>query len=295
MPTHTPALVDSAEPLTWLVTGASSGIGHALAEHALTRGHRVVLAARSTRAMDALAARFPGSARVVVLDVTSSAQRSAAVQHTLSQFGPIDVLVNNAAVDFIGAIEEQRETDYRAQFEVNLFGAVDMIRLVLPGMRARRAGTLVNISSMDGIASLPANGFYSASKFALEGVTEALQQELAPLGIRAFSVQPGSVRTGIEARTHASGNAIADYAATSGRFREQVAAVTPDMFPGDPARVAAAIHDEIVAPTGRRWLVLGSDALRRIGAKVAALQQDLDAAVLTASRTDFPDAGTAVL
>ncbi|OEZ01407.1 short-chain dehydrogenase/reductase [Stenotrophomonas sp. BIIR7] len=285
----------SSPPLTWLITGASSGIGHALAEHALVHGHRVVLAARSTAAMDMLAARFPLTARVVVLDVTSSAQRSAAVQHAIQQFGAIDVLVNNAAVDFIGAIEEQRDADCRAQFEVNLFSAVDMIRLVLPGMRSRRAGTLVNVSSMNGIASLPGNGFYSATKFAMEGVTEALRVELESLGIRAFTVQPGSVRTGIEARTHASGSAIADYAATSGRFRGQVATVTPDMFPGDPARVAAAIYNETVSSTGRRWLVLGSDALRRIRAKLAALQQDLDAAALTAPQTDYPGAGSAVL
>ena len=280
---------------TWLITGASSGIGRALAEHVLANGHRVVLAARTTAAMQVVAAGFPQTARVVALDVTRADQRGEVVAFANDQFGGIDVLVNNAALDLIGAIEEQREADYRAQFEVNFFGAVELIRLALPGMRARRAGTIVNVSSMDGIASLPANGFYSASKFALEGMTEALWQELAPLGIRAFLVEPGSVRTGIETRTRTSGSVIADYAATSGRFRDAVAAVTPAMFPGDPARVAAAIHDEVVKPTGRRWLVLGSDALRRVREKLLALQHEIDAAAHTAAQTDFPGSHDAVL
>ncbi|HYG06384.1 MAG TPA: SDR family NAD(P)-dependent oxidoreductase [Stenotrophomonas sp.] len=279
----------------WLVTGASSGIGLALAEYLLERGQRVVLAARTTPEMTELAKRYPQSALAMELDVTDARQRLALVAGALARFGHVDVLVNNAAIDFLGAVEEQREADYRAQFEVNFFGAVEMIRLVLPGMRARRSGTIINVSSMDGIASLPANGFYSASKFALEGLTEALWQEVEPLGLRALLVEPGSVRTGIERRTHFSGEPLADYASTSGAFRKLVASVTPDMFPGDPVRVAAAIFNEAMFPSGRHWVVLGSDALRRIRGKLDAFCKDLDSSARTAAQTDYPGSAQAVL
>jgi NAD(P)-dependent dehydrogenase (short-subunit alcohol dehydrogenase family) len=199
------------------------------------------------------------------------------------------VLVNNAAIDFIGAIEEQDEADYRATFEVNFFGAVELMRAVLPGMRARRSGTIVNVSSMDGIASLPANVYYSASKFALEGLTEALWQEIEPLGVRALLIQAGSVRTGIEQRTKASGTPIEDYAATAGAFRAAVAEVTPEMFPGDPVRIAAAIHQVVVSGERRHWVILGSDAQRRIGAKLDLLRGEYDAGRELAPTTDFPD------
>src|SRR4029077_14137820 len=170
---------------TWLITGASSGLGYALAEYVLERGDRVVLAARSMDSMCGLAARFPETALAVGLDVTQPQLRLAAVEQAEARFGGIDVLVNNAGIDFFGAIEEQREEDYRAQFEVNFFAAVAMLRLVLPGMRRRQSGTIVNISSMDGIASLPVNGYYASSKFALGGVTESLWQEIEPIGLRA--------------------------------------------------------------------------------------------------------------
>src|SRR2546421_9931330 len=227
--------------------------------------------------MTALAARYPDRALVVALDVTNAEQRAAAVQQTEQRFGAIDVLVNNAGIDYIGAIEEQEERHYRATFEVNFFSAVSMLRLVLPGMRARKQGTIVNVSSMDGIASLPVNGFYSASKFALEGMTESLWQELEPIGLRAFLVEPGSFRTGIEQRTHFSGEPIEAYDTTSGAFRRMMPTVTPEMFPGDPVRAATAIYDAVVAQSSRHWDVLGSDAQRRIRAKLDMLRAEFEA------------------
>jgi NAD(P)-dependent dehydrogenase (short-subunit alcohol dehydrogenase family) len=280
---------------TWLITGASSGLGHALAECVLRHGDQVVLTAPTLSGMEALAARYPRSALALELDVTDPLQRIDVVDRALAHFGAIDVLVNNAAIDFLGAIEEQREDDYRAQFEVNFFGAVGMIRLVLPGMRKRRSGTIVNVSSMDGLASLPANGYYSSSKFALEGLTEALWQEIEPLGLRAFLAEPGSVRTGIEHRTAFSGPPIDDYAASSGAFRELLAKLTPEMFPGDPIRVAAALREEVLTPSGRHWIVMGSDAQRRIQTKLSMLLAELEAGRATAGRTDYPGSGPAVL
>ncbi len=274
---------------TWFITGASAGLGHAMAEHVLAQGDRVVLAARTMRAMTPLAERYPDTALAVELDVTDPRQRVEAVRAAETRFGAIDVLVNNAALDFIGAVEEQAEQAYRDTFEVNFFGAVEMLRLVLAGMRARRHGTIVNVSSMDGIASLPANGYYSASKFALEGLTEALWQEIEPLGLRALLVEPGSLRTGIEQRTKASGTPIEDYEATSGAFRAAVANVSPEQFPGDPVKAAAAIYAVVTSDEDRHWVILGSDAHRRIGAKLDMLRAEYDAGRELALSTDFAE------
>jgi NAD(P)-dependent dehydrogenase (short-subunit alcohol dehydrogenase family) len=254
------------ETRTWFITGASSGLGRALAETVLARGDRAVLAARGVDRFRDLVSAFPARALAVAMDVTDRAQRAGAVDQALAHFGRIDVLVNNAGIDFLGAIEEQREEDYRAQFEVNFFGPVEMIRLVLPGMRERGKGTIVNMSSMDGLSSLPANGYYSSSKFALEGLTEALWQELEPLGLRAFLVEPGSFRTGIEQRTRFSGESIAAYAATSGAFRDLMGTLTPDMSPATPhARQRRSTRSSTHSPTGTGWssAAMPSGASRR--------------------------------
>jgi NAD(P)-dependent dehydrogenase (short-subunit alcohol dehydrogenase family) len=280
---------------TWLITGSSSGLGYSLAEYVLKQGDRVALGARSQAAMTALAARYPDRALALALDVTNAEQRAAAVQQTEQRFGAIDVLVNNAGIDYIGAIEEQEERDYRAIFEVNFFGAVSMLRLVLPGMRARKQGTIVNVSSMDGIASLPVNGFYSSSKFALEGLTESLWQEIEPVGLRAFLVEPGSFRTGLADRTKFSGAPIEAYAATSGAFRKVIATMTPEMFPGDPVRAAEAIYEVVASDRPRHWVILGSDAYRLIGAKLDKLRAEYEAGKDLALSTDYPDAGRAIL
>ncbi|QJW35156.1 SDR family NAD(P)-dependent oxidoreductase [Cellulosimicrobium protaetiae] len=283
------------EKPTWFVTGAATGLGAALAEHALESGDRVVLAARSAHDLSGVRARFPDTALTVELDVVDAAQRQEAVAAAEAWAGGVDVLVNNAAIDFLGAIEEQDEADVRAQFEVNVFAPVALVRLVLPGMRARRRGTIVNVSSMDGIAALPANGYYSATKFALEGLTESLWQEIEPIGLRAFLVEPGSFRTGIEGRTHVSGRPIPDYDATVGAFVRTVSAVRPEQFPGDPRRAAEEIVRNVRAAEPRRRLVLGSDAYRRIGDRLARSTTELDTGRELAASTDFPGSGPAVL
>ncbi|HEY2750730.1 SDR family NAD(P)-dependent oxidoreductase [Phenylobacterium sp.] len=272
---------------TWLITGASSGLGFALAEHILKQGDRVVLAARNLASMQTLAAAFPETALAVSLDVTDPRQRVEALRQAEARFGAIDFLLNNAGIDFVGAVEEQDEADYRKIFEVNFFGAVAMLRLALPAMRARGRGTIVNMSSMDGIASFAVNGFYSASKFALEGVTEALWQEIEPLGLRAVLIEPGSFRTGIGDRTAFSGQKIDDYAATSGAFREAMANIGDDMFPGDPARAASAIFTALKSDSRAHRIILGADAYRNIGAKLEGLRADYEASREIAHATDF--------
>ena len=278
------------ETSTWLITGASSGLGYALAEHTLDQGDQVVLAARALEATRELTERHPETALAIELDVTDPAQRADAVRQAELRFGAIDVLVNNAGIDFIGAIEEQDEDDYRRVFEVNFFGPVALLRLVLPGMRERGRGTIVNVSSMDGIASLAANGYYSASKFALEGLTEALWQEIEPLGLRALLIEPGVLRTGIEKRTKFSGTPIDAYAATSGAFRTMVETVGPERYPGDPARAAAAIYEVVNSDQRRHWVLLGSDAYRLVGQKLDRLRAEIETGKEITFGTDFPNA-----
>ncbi|MFC7512492.1 SDR family NAD(P)-dependent oxidoreductase [Streptomyces thermocarboxydus] len=224
------------------------------------------------------------------LDVTDGHRCAEAVREAEEWSGGIDVLVNNAGVDIIGAIEEQHESDYRAVFEVNFFGAVALTRAVLPAMRGRRRGTIVNISSMDGPASVPGNGFYAASKSALDGFTEALWQEIEPLGLRALLVLPGSFRTGIEHRTRASGIRSVN-TRSPWRLPGHHGQGDPDMFPGDPARAAEVIFKEALSPTPRHWLVLGSDAQRRIGVKLDQLRADYEAGKDVALSTDYPGSG----
>jgi NAD(P)-dependent dehydrogenase (short-subunit alcohol dehydrogenase family) len=275
---------------TWLITGTSSGLGYALAEHVLEQGDHVVLAAPTMEATRELTERHSETALAIELDVTDPAQRADAVRQAELRFGAIDVLVNNAGIDFIGAIEEQDEDDYRRVFEVNFFGPVALLRLVLPGMRERGRGTIVNVSSMDGIASLAANGYYSASKFALEGVTEALWQEIEPLGLRALLIEPGSLRTGIEQRTTFSGIPVDAYRTTSGAFRTMVDTVGPERYPGDLARVAAAIYEVVNSEQRRHWVLLGSDAYRLVGQKLDRLRAEIETGKKITFSTDFPNA-----
>jgi short-subunit dehydrogenase len=275
---------------TWLITGASSGLGYDLAEYVLSQGHEVVLAARTESAMYNLAIRYPATSLVVAVDVADPTQRQNLIDRTHGRFGKIDYLVNNAGIDFLGAIEEQHEGDYRKVFEVNFFAAVALLRLALPAMRARRSGMIVNVSSMDGIASLPGNAFYSASKFALEGLTESLWQEIEPSGLKAVLVEPGSFLTGIDARTHFSGELLADYDSSSGNFfraMQNVQELSDVMFPGDPKRAARVIFEQLTGDPEVHRIILGSDAMARIGVKIDDLQRDYDASKLIAHTTDF--------
>jgi short-subunit dehydrogenase len=165
--------------------------------------------------------------------------------------------------------------------------AVALLRLALPGMRARRKGTIVNMSSMDGIASFAVNGYYSASKFALEGITEALWQEIEPLGLRAVLVEPGSFRTVIDSRTKISGEQIYDYEATSGQFRKAMENVGDEMFPGDPALAARVVYEVLKSNRKLHRIIVGSDAYKNIGGKLAALRADYETNDAWAHSTDF--------
>jgi NAD(P)-dependent dehydrogenase (short-subunit alcohol dehydrogenase family) len=273
----------------WLITGCSSGLGHALARAVLHRGHRAVLTARTTAPLEALAKDFPETALVAALDVTRPEQISAVVRRAEAHFGSIDVLVNNAGVGYLAAVEEGDEEGIRWLFETNVFGAAALIRAVLPGMRGRKQGTIVNVSSVAGFVSAAGMGYYAASKFALEGLTEALWQEVEPLGLEVLLVEPGGFRTGMVQRNRVSVQ-IPAYAATAGAFRSFVENAPETLFPGDPARAAEVLIETVEARKKPHRLVLGSDAHGAITTKLDALQTEYAAARAVAHRTDFPAA-----
>jgi NAD(P)-dependent dehydrogenase (short-subunit alcohol dehydrogenase family) len=276
----------TADSPVWLITGASSGLGHALASAVLQHGHRAVLTARNTSSIETLASGYPAAALVEALDLTKPAQIADVVRKAEANFGSIDILVNNAGVGYLAAVEEGDDDSIRWQFETNFFGTAALIRAVLPIMRKRQRGTIVNISSMAGFVSHAGMGYYAASKFALEGLTEALWQEVEPLGLKVLLVEPGGFRTGIVQRNRFS-EQIPAYAGTSGAFRNFVQTAADEVFLGDPARAAKALIEVIESDQRNRRVIFGSDAYGAITSKLQALQTEYEAGQSTAYSTDF--------
>ncbi len=258
------------------ITGASSGFGSALADAALQRGYRVTGTVRQERQVAEFEARAPGQAKAVCMDVTRPDEVRAGVQAAFMAFGQIDVLVNNAGYALLGAVEEVGDTDIRRQFETNFFGALDVTRAVLPSMRERRSGHIVNISSVGGFVGGPGWGFYCATKFALEGLSDCLAMEVAPLGIHVTIVEPGAFRTGLgSGGTTKIEPTIPDYEQTVGKTREWRES-SAGREAGDPVKAAAAILQAVESPAPPLRLVLGADALQWVRAKIAQMNQELD-------------------
>ena len=256
---------------TILVTGASSGFGHALAREALARGHRVVGTVRSDAALEAFEALDPVLAHGRLLDVTDFDAIDGLVAEVEENVGPVDVLVNNAGYGHEGVLEESPLEDMRRQFEVNVFGPVAMIKAVLPGMRRRRRGHIVNITSMGGFITMPGIAYYCGSKFALEGISDALAKEVAPLGIAVTAVAPGSFRTDWAGRSMVrSPRSIRDYDTLFDPVRE-ARLQRSGKQPGDPAKAAWAMLEVIESDSPPTHLLLGSDALELVRARLAGL------------------------
>jgi len=272
---------------TWLITGCSTGLGCSLAEEVLGRGHNAVVTARNASAVADLVEAHPGTALGVALDVTDPDQVADVVVRAEQRFGQVDVLVNNAGYGYRAAVEEGDDADVRRLFDTNLFGAVAMIKAVLPGMRARRAGTIVNVSSIGARACPPGSGYYSATKAALEAVTSALRKEIGPLGLTAMAVEPGAFRTDFAGRSLTqSAEAIADYADTAGRRRKEHDTVHGTQ-PGDPKRAAAALVDVVASGKAPELLVLGSDALDGFRAVMDGQRAEVEAWGHVSTSTDF--------
>jgi NAD(P)-dependent dehydrogenase (short-subunit alcohol dehydrogenase family) len=262
---------------TWFITGCSTGLGRALAVAVLDRGDNAVITARSLESIADLADSHPGTALPLVLDVTDNDQVASAVQHAEARFGAVDVLVNNAGYGYRAAIEEGDGEDVQKLFATNVFGPVALIKAVLPGMRARRSGTIVNVSSIGARISPPGSGYYSATKAALEGITGSLRKELQPLGITAMSVEPGGFRTDFAGRSLTqSAEAIADYAETAGKRRKEHDTAHGTQ-PGDPAKAAQAIITVVTSPDAPELLLLGTDALGAIGGVLDGQRAEIDA------------------
>jgi NAD(P)-dependent dehydrogenase (short-subunit alcohol dehydrogenase family) len=271
----------------WLITGANSGFGRAITEAAVAAGDVVVAAARRVAALDDLAAAHPGLVDVVPLDVTDAAAIDATVRDVIDRHGRIDVLVNNAGRTHVGAVEETTDAELRDLFEVHVFGPAALTRAVLPHLRARRSGAVVQISSMGGQLSFAGFAAYSATKFALEGLSEALADEVRPLGIKVLIVEPGAFRTGLFG-SHSASAPIADYAGTVGRTRQMVETGAGSQ-PGDPAKAAAAILTAIEAPVTPLRLPLGSDAVDAIAGHLDTTRADLRTWEKVARDTNLAD------
>jgi len=262
---------------TWLITGCSTGLGSHLAEAVLGRGYNAIVTARDAAKVQDLVDAHPDTALALALDVTEDVQVANAVQQAEERFGSVDVLVNNAGYGYRAAVEEGEEPEVTKLFDTNFFGPVAMIKAVLPGMRARRDGAIVNISSIGARISPPGSGYYSAAKAALEAMSASLRRELEPLGITVTVVEPGGFRTDFAGRSlQQSRDAIADYADTAGRRRMEHDTAHGTQ-PGDPARAAQAIVTAVEAPDSPFLLLLGKDALAGFRAVVEAQDKELEA------------------
>jgi NAD(P)-dependent dehydrogenase (short-subunit alcohol dehydrogenase family) len=274
---------------TWLITGCSTGLGRALAEAVLAHGHTAVVTARNAGSVQDLADAHPDAALAVALDVTDAASVAAAARQAEERFGGVDVLVNNAGYGYRAAVEEGDDADVQQLFATNFFGAVAMIKAVLPGMRARRSGAIVNISSIGARITPPGSGYYAASKAALEGMTGSLRKELEPLGIVAMSVEPGGFRTDFAGRSlQQSAEAIPDYAETAGKRRKEVDTAHGTQ-PGDPAKAAEAIVAAVEGSAPPALLLLGADALSGYRAVLDAQRAEAEAWEATTLSTGFDD------
>ncbi len=260
----------------WFITGASSGIGKALSEFVLQKGDRVTATFRKKEEMDAFHQKHRELGRAAQLELKSVEQMEGLIEKVESTIAPIDILVNNAGVGFVGSIEATSNLEAKNLFDINFFGAWSLTKAVLPYMRKRKRGTIVQVSSHGGFKAMAGFGMYNASKFALEAMGEALAQEVAPLGIKVFLVQPGPFRTNfaggplLEAAIN-----IEDYAPTATAFSEKLKGIH-GVQEGDPAKAAKAIYGLSGKNQNFLRLPLGKVAVNTIQSKLDAVQKDLD-------------------
>lgn len=272
----------------WLITGCSTGIGREVATLALDQGYRVVVTARKPEAVADLVAPHGDRALALALDVTDRAQIAAAVAAAEDAFGGIDVLVNNAGYGYMAALEEGEDEEVRRLFDTNYFGVVDTIKAVLPGMRSRGRGHIINMSSMTGLVANPPNVYYSSTKFALEAVTEALAQEVASFGLHVTAIEPGAFRTDWGTRSMKESAApIEAYAETVGARKELIKAFA-DKLPGDPRRVADAVLQIARDQDPPLHLLLGQDVLGAFRKKLKTLGESIEKWAPVSKDVNFP-------
>jgi NAD(P)-dependent dehydrogenase (short-subunit alcohol dehydrogenase family) len=273
----------------WFITGCSTGFGREIAKAVLARGWRAAITARQPEQLAALAEGHGDLALPLKLDVTDPAMIDAVVAEAEARFGRIDVLVNNAGYGYMAAIEEGEDEEVRRMFETNVFGLIAVTKRVLPGMRSRRRGHIVNISSIGGLIARGSGGYYSATKFAVEALSESLSYETAPLGIKITIVEPGPFRTDWAGRSlMTTKTPIEDYGETAGKRRQDVGASSGKQA-GDPARGAEAIIKAVEAEQPPLRLLLGAPALQLAYGKLDALRANFDAWRETTLSADYPE------
>lgn len=279
---------NTGEQRVWLVTGTSSGFGRAIARAALSRGDTVVGTARRAERLDDFIREAPGGkAHALSLDLTGTEGIQRAVEEVLDRFGRIDVLVNNAGYGQVGAVEETTDEELRSIFEVHVFGPAALARAVLPAMRKQRSGAIVQVSSFGGQVAYPGFSAYCATKFALEGFSEALAAEVAPMGVKVLIVEPGAFRTGFSGGLVES-QAFPEYQATVGPTREMIKGIDGTQ-PGDPTKAAEAILTALDAEDTPLRLPLGADAVEGIRAKLDTVRHEINEWSGVALTTAFED------
>lgn len=271
----------------WLITGSSTGFGRTLAETVLEKGDKVIATARKPEQLEDLISKYPETAIALKLDVTNQAEIKAVVDSAIAKSGQIDVLVNNAGYGLIGALEEVSGEQIHRNFDTNLFGAINVIRGVLPIMRSQQSGHIINMSAIAGFTNELGFSIYGGAKFALEGVSEALQGEVAPLGIKVTIVEPGPFRTDFIGRSlDRAEEQMEAYQGTVGKFLNFLENIEGKQ-PGDPQKAAEAIIKVVNSDNPPLRLVLGKYAYTKFRKKIESLKTELDAWEAIAANTDF--------
>ena len=272
----------------WFITGCSTGFGRELAKQVLELGHKAVVASRKTDDVADIVADYPDTSIAVKLDVTNSDEIKSSVEEAIKKFGKIDVLVNNAGIGYFGAIEESEDDEVRRMFEINFWGLANMTKAVLPLMRKQRSGNIVNIASIGGLVGFPAVGYYNATKFAVDGFSDALSKETAPLGIKVTVVCPSGFRTDWAGRSANNSKIVIDDYKTTAETNKNTIRGYSGKQPGDPVRAAKAIIDAVESENPPLHLLLGAAALKGARNKLEVLKKDFDTWEDTTTGADFP-------
>ncbi len=272
---------------TWFITGSSTGIGRGIAESVLAKGEQAVVTARNTKSLQDLVDRYPDTCLAVSLELNNSESIQASITKAFDKFSKIDVLVNNAGYGYRAAVEEGEVDKVMSMFNANFFGAVELIKLVLPKMREQRSGTIINISSIAAARTGAASGYYAASKAAIESLTEGLKAECEPLGIKVMIVEPGAFKTDFYDRSLAGTDIkIDDYANTAGPRRKENA-IDPKNQPGDPMKAGQVIVEVCEQAKLPKRLLLGSDALRIVKAALEDRLKEMDEYASYSQQSDY--------
>ncbi len=274
---------------TWFITGASTGFGRLLAQEVLKSGGKVIATARNLDKVIDLERKYPGKAKAFALDVTDYPQITSVVAQTNASYGPVDVLVNNAGYGLAGAIEEVTEDEFMPMFNTNVFGLIKVTQAFLPYLRRQGHGHILNLSSIGGLVSTPGMGYYNATKYAVEGLSEALAQEVAPLGIHVTIIEPGPFRTDFLGRSIVqAAEIIPDYDKTAGNIRRYADDQNGKQM-GDPLRAVHAMMQVVESPNPPLRLLLGNIALQRFRTKIDSLQKEAKTWESTTTGADFPE------